>query len=45
LESWYIDTQGKEGDRSSQPLAWEPMKWSEKPHGKALLDGLRKYGR
>jgi hypothetical protein len=45
LETWYIDTQGKENDRSSQPLAWEPMKWADKPHGKALLDGLRKYGR
>jgi hypothetical protein len=45
LETWYIDSQGKEDDRSSQPLAWEPMKWSNEPHGKALLDGLRKYGR
>jgi len=45
LETWYIDTQGKENDRSSQPLAWEQMKWSNKPHGVALLDGLRKYGR
>ena len=45
LESWYIDTQDKENDRSSQPLAWEPMKWADKPHGKALLDGLRKYVR
>ncbi len=45
LETWYIDTQGKENDRSSQPLAWEQMKWSNNPHGVALLDGLRKYGR
>lgn len=44
MESWYIDKQGKEGDH--YPAGnWELMSWSHKPHGKALLDGLQKYGR
>lgn len=42
LETWYIDSQGKAGDHSSGGN-WEPMNWSGKPHGVALLNGLQKY--
>ncbi len=44
VESWFIDTQGKEGDHHPAD-DWKLMKWSNKPYGTALLDGLRKYAR
>ena len=43
LETWYIDSQGKEGDHSSEGGNWVRMDWSGKPYGVALLNGLQKY--
>lgn len=45
LEGWFIDTQGTTNSYSSQVGNWQLMKWSKEPHGIALLNGLRKYGR
>lgn len=44
IESWYIDTQGKEGDHYPAD-SWQSMNWSNEPYGKVLLEGLQKYAR
>ena len=45
LESWYVNSQGTSHDYSSKVVNWQRMQWSKEPHGIALLNGLRKYGR